>query len=155
MHKKSVLMFFSSVGALTLGFTSVLPAAVAETGAWRAYGNTNPITSSRSNWHCGKTIQVGYKVVSQVCIVTTPDGRSIQGAVIVRNNNSYLYNVNAQVTVYANRNGSWNCPRSNVAKNSWSVCFGSTFRWDTGFRSFADGVVNGVSLPRSRSITSI
>jgi hypothetical protein len=50
--------------------------------------------------------------------------------VIVRNNRSSLYSLDAEVTIRNVFNtvlGTWNCPSSGVAGNSWSVCFGSSF----------------------------
>lgn len=142
MHKKSALILFSAA-ALALGFTSALPAAAA-TGTWRPYGNTNPITSSRSAWKCASTVTVGFNLLSQVCIIRSRNGASIQGAVIVRNNNTFLYNTNANVTVL-NAGGrifdTWYCPQSGVGANSWSVCFGKTFNWNA--LAYSYGFANG------------
>lgn len=144
MHKKSALMFFSSVGALALSFTSLLPVAVADTGSWTAYGSKNPITSSRSRWKCASTLSVGPNLLSQVCIIRSPSGTAIQGSVIVRNNNTSVYRTNANVAVRTLTGETfdvWSCPLANVKAKSWSVCFGKTFSYRGS--AFAQGDANG------------
>lgn len=132
MYKKSALMLLSTVGALALSLTS-MPQGMAAilNGSWRPYGNTNPITSSKSSWKCGSSQTVITKVIAQVCIVVTADGKANQGAIIVRNNRSSPYKATATVNVYNGYSssyiGSWYCQPSWVGANSWSVCFGSTF----------------------------
>jgi hypothetical protein len=122
MYKKCTLMLFSTAGALALGAT------VAMAAGWRPYGNTSPITSG---WACGTTRRVtdNETVLGQVCTVRSADRRFVTGAVIVRNNNSFLYSTSAGVTLFypnGNRKGHWSCSLSGVAANSWSVCFGTT-----------------------------
>nr|BFE47589.1 hypothetical protein GCM10017745_10160 [Saccharothrix mutabilis subsp. capreolus] len=109
--------------------------AVADAGVWRAYGNTNPITSSTSTWRCSSSTTIAASVSAQVCAVRSHSGASVQTAVIVRNNGSGLYVTEATASMYTLYNGSyallgtWSCPPSGVAANSWSVCFGSTFTY--------------------------
>jgi hypothetical protein len=147
MYKKFALMLFSTTGALALGLTSALQATAA-TGTWVPYGNTNPITSSKSTWRCQSSIAVGPNLVSQVCTVRSASGTGVQGAVIVRNNNNYLYSTNAGMDVYyegGGLRGYWDCPSSGVGANSWSVCFGSTFPAN-GYRYFTGGYANNRDL---------
>jgi hypothetical protein len=143
MYKKCALMLFSTAGALALSTTAAM-------ASWRPYGNTNPITSG---WKCGTTGQVTTdgKVLGQVCTVRSADRRFVTGAVIVRNNNSYLYTTSAGMTVYfsnGNQKGRWTCSSSGVAANSWSVCFGTTFEAN-GDSYYTYGSANNVLLPRS------
>jgi hypothetical protein len=52
--------------------------AVAEaSGTWRAYGNTNPITSSTSTWKCGSSTTVATNVIAQVCAIRSSSGSSV------------------------------------------------------------------------------
>jgi hypothetical protein len=124
MYKKFALMLFSAAGAVALQ-------ATAATAGWVSYGSTNPITSSSSSWRCNSTVSIGSNVGAQVCTIRSPDRAGVQGAVIVRNNNSYVYSTNADMIVYYEggfrTRGQWSCSSSGVAANSWSVCFGSTF----------------------------
>src|SRR5690349_2980710 len=106
---------------------TVSPAAAA-TGSWVAYGNTNPITSSNSTWKCASTKTVTTNVLAQVCAIRSPDGRVEQGAVIVRNNRSTTYGVEAAVDLSIDPSAPgntgfidrWTCSRSGVAAHSWS-----------------------------------
>lgn len=119
--------------------------AAAATGTWRAYGNTNPITSSSSTWECASSRTIATNVVAQVCVIRSPGGDHVQGAVIVRNNRSSLYAMTAAVDLRINPPDVvvdvWNCPRSGVGANSWSVCFGGSREYRVWARSFAS--VNG------------
>lgn len=113
--------------------------AAADDGVWRSYGNTNPITSSTSTWKCADSRTIASNVVAQVCAIRSPNGKSAQGAVIVRNNRSSLYSMSAAVDL---RNsweimGVWHCPSSGVGANSWSVCFGGTRAEQSWVRSMA------------------
>jgi hypothetical protein len=98
-------------------------------GSWRAYGNTNPITSSSSTWACSSTVDVETGIKAQTCAIRSRDGRSVQGAVIVRNNRSSLYTAQSEVRLLTHHadgghiEGSWECQQSGVGANSWSVCF--------------------------------
>jgi hypothetical protein len=151
MHKKPALILFSRVGALALSFTSLFQVEVA-IASWRPYGNTNPIRSSTSTWECGITYPLATGVGAQVCIVRTPDRKSTQGAIIVQNRSSSLYSASAGVSVYredTSSMGSWECSRSGVAANSWSVCFGDTIRAITSYDNYtyrATGYVNMTDL---------
>lgn len=137
-------------------FVASANAAPAEPGQWRAYGNTNPITSSSSAWACGQTYAVTSDelVKAQVCAVRAPNGLGVQAAVVVRNNRSSLYALNATAHLFGyesrNRLGTWNCPSSGVAANSWSVCFGQTISFSP--EADASGVAGGISLGYSLPI---
>jgi len=142
MYKKFALMLFSAAGALAIQAT---PA----TAGWVSYGNTNPITSSTSSWRCNSTVSVGNNVGAQVCTIRSPDGQGVQGAVIVRNNNNYLYSTSATMAVYnhyGSFSGSWYCSSSGVAANSWSVCFGTTFATLREYRYSTTGTANNTPL---------
>lgn len=132
--------------ALGLSLATAGPAAAAESGNWRAYGNTNPITSSSSTWHCAGTKTIATNVGAQVCAIRSSGGGSVQGAVIVRNNRSSLYSVQAAMDLYnsSGKLGAWVCPSSGVGANSWSVCFGQTISHSRSVDSV--GIANGVSL---------
>ncbi|MFI7117012.1 hypothetical protein [Amycolatopsis sp. NPDC049868] len=135
---------------LGLGLATAGPAAAAS-GTWRAYGNTNPITSSSSDWTCGTTVTVSSSVVAQTCIVVSPNRASMQGAVIVRNNRSSLFMANAYVSLFRPSGSqvldTWKCPESGVGANSWSVCFGQTVLYPGS--TYAKGTVNYRELPDS------
>ena len=134
-----IMMLFSATGALTLQ-------ATAATAGWVYYGAINPITSSSSSWRCNSTVALtnDRNVGAQVCTVRSADGTGVQGAIIVQNRTSYLYNTNASMVVYYNDGrirGSWSCPSSGVRASSWSVCFGSTFaanRYTYSTKGYAD-----------------
>lgn len=102
-------------------------------GTWRAFGNTNPITSSSSEWKCASSRQIGVNVVAQVCAIRSIDDPVfVQAAVIVRNNKPVEYDAQATMDlVDPNAGGqtfSYVCTLSGVAPDSWSVCFGTTVR---------------------------
>lgn len=127
MHKKYALILFYAIGALAVSFMSALQPVVGATGSWTPYGSKNPIKSSKSNWECAKTQPIDFNVGSQVCTVRTANAQFVQGAVIVQNKNNYLYSANASVTVVINGyDKTWNCKKSGIGANSWSVCFGET-----------------------------
>ena len=117
----AIITALLSLGLVTAGTAS------AATGSWKAYGNTNPITSSPHTWVCASSQAVTTNVVAQVCVIRSSGGGSAQGAVIVRNNRAGLYSTTARVDLWtADRGqiGIWDCPSSGVGANSWSVCFG-------------------------------
>ena len=128
------------------------PASATGTGTWRAYGNTNPITSSSSTWRCDDTVPVVANVYAQVCAIRSYDNRSVQGAVIVRNNRSSLYSAAAWVDLAIGFTviGDWACSLSGVGAHSWSVCFGRTQTVTSQVNS--TGRVNGVHLGLSPSV---
>lgn len=129
-----------------LSLATAGPAAAAN-GSWRAYGNTNPITSSTSTWRCTSTTPVAPDVLAQVCAVRAQSGSHVQAAVIVRNNRSILYGATAWADLYSSEIGTlgeWVCPSSGVGANSWSVCFGRTLPHSFPVRS--KGSVNGIPL---------
>lgn len=137
---------------LGLSLATAAPAAATEngtaaTGTWRPYGNTNPITSSKSTWHCASTKRVATNVGAQVCAIRSPGGGAVQGAVIVRNNRSNLYSVRAAmdlVTSSGQSLGVWVCSSSGVGANSWSVCFGRTLTQSSPVNSA--GAANDAAL---------
>lgn len=144
MYKKFALMLFSATGALALQ-------ATAATAGWVSYGNINPITSSSSSWRCNSTKALGTstRVGAQVCTVRSADGRGVQGAIIVRNDNSYLYSTDARMTVYydfGSSRGNWSCPSSGLRANSWSVCFGTTFPAIGNYKYSTRGYANSTDL---------
>ncbi|MGC7099166.1 hypothetical protein ACPZ19_31210 [Amycolatopsis lurida] len=134
--------------AAVLGMSlAVASPASAATGSWKAYGNTNPITSSSSTWKCAGSESIASNVVAQVCAIRSPGGGSVQGAVIVRNNRSNLYSVSAGMDLQTSSGvnlGTWVCSSSGVGANSWSVCFGKTLAQSNKVDSV--GIANGVSL---------
>ncbi|MEE1797562.1 hypothetical protein PUR57_02485, partial [Streptomyces sp. JV176] len=145
-------MVAGSTAALTavvgLSLATASPAAAAESGSWRPYGNTNPITSSSSLWRCATTIHIETDVLAQVCAVraSNGNGNGVQGAVIVRNERSSSYRATAS-TDLANSSGylnRWTCSSSGVGANSWSVCFGRTITHAAPVDSA--GHINGVFL---------
>ncbi len=129
-----------------LSLATAGPAAAADSGTWRAYGNTNPITSSTSTWRCAATKTIATSVAAQVCAIRSSGGGSVQAAVIVRNNRSALYSVKASMDLYTSsaRLGSWVCSSSGVGPNSWSVCFGRTMSQSAAVDS--SGAANSVGL---------
>jgi hypothetical protein len=144
MYKKFALILFSAAGAVALQATAAM-------AGWVAYGSTNPITSSSSTWKCQSSVTVASNVIAQVCTVRSASGTGVQGAVIVRNNNSYLYSTSARMTVYydyGGTRGNWSCSSSGVGANSWSVCFGSTFA-ASGYRYSTSGYANNTWLGTS------
>ncbi|SEP39324.1 hypothetical protein SAMN04489732_107259 [Amycolatopsis saalfeldensis] len=139
--------------AAGLSVAAAGPAGAAESGSWRAYGNTNPITSSASTWRCAGSKTVSTSVVAQVCAVRSPGGGSVQGAVIVRNNRSSLYSMTAAMDLYTSSGtalGVWACASSGVGANSWSVCFGRTLAQAGPVNSV--GRANDTSLGMSPSV---
>jgi hypothetical protein len=141
------------IAVLGLSLLTASPAAAAN-GAWRPYGNTNPITSSSSLWICGRTVSVTSNVGAQTCAIRSKGGAgtSVQAAVIVRNNRSSLYSVAAAVDLFDYNSGlplgRWECASSGVGAHSWSVCFGQTL--SSGWPVYVNqGGANGVLLPGS------
>src|SRR3954447_7427281 len=116
----------TAVVGLNLATTGPAAATIRESGTWRPYGNTNPITSSSSTWHCSTSKLVTTDVNGQVCAVRAPGGDYGQVAALVRNNRSTSYSMGAVVDM-ANDSGlygQWACSTSGIAAHSWSVCFG-------------------------------
>ncbi|MFH9015601.1 S1 family peptidase [Streptomyces sp. NPDC017943] len=127
--------------------STVAVPAPAAAGAWRAYGNTNPVTSSSSTWRCAASKTISTGVIAQVCAIRSSNGSGVQGAVIVRNNQSGLYGAEARMDLYTASGthlGDWKCPSSGVGANSWSVCFGTTLSQSSQVNSF--GALNGTYL---------
>ncbi|RRQ81119.1 hypothetical protein CQW39_04750 [Streptomyces griseofuscus] len=148
------------VAALTAAVTATLglslatagSAAAAGGGSWHAYGNTNPITSSSSTWRCAGTVPVATDVSAQVCAIRSSGGGAVQGAVIVRNNRSSLYSVQAAMDLATPSAslGAWACPSSGVGATSWSVCFGPTLSQSGPVNSV--GEANNVNLGMSPNV---
>ncbi|MCX5357723.1 hypothetical protein OG864_03145 [Streptomyces sp. NBC_00124] len=135
-------VLLSSVG---LSLATAGPAAAAD-GNWSDYGNTNPITSSPSEWKCDSTVTVFPQVGAQACAVRTASGTDVQGAVIVRNNSSNVARASVTMTL-RNPNGTeagtWRCSETDVKANSWFVCFGETIRKLGDVKTSAAGTFNG------------
>ena len=133
---------------LGLSLATAGPAAAAE-GSWRPYGNTNPITSSPATWRCASTEEIATNVAAQVCAVRSEGGGAVQGAVIVRNNRSSSYRVQAEMYLYnsSGQLGYWECSSSGVGANSWSVCFGRTISQNGSV--YSPGAANGENLGTS------
>lgn len=150
--------------ASTVAITAVLglslatagPAAATEAGTWRAYGNTNPITSSPDTWKCAGSKAVDSSVLAQVCAIRSSSGGSVRGAVIVRNNRSSLYSARANVDLFtavpATYVGDWACASSGVGPNSWSVCFGKTLSKPSSVKVNSAGWLNGQYLGQSPNV---
>ncbi|GAA3005560.1 hypothetical protein GCM10020229_16790 [Kitasatospora albolonga] len=141
-----------AASALGLGLVTAAPATAADSGSWRAYGNTNPITSSSATWHCAGSRTIAADVLAQVCAIRSAGGGSVQGAVIVRNNRSALFSVHAAMDLYnsAGPLGTWACSSSGVGANSWSVCFGKTLSQSAAVDSV--GAANNVDLGLSPKV---
>ncbi|MGW0538498.1 hypothetical protein [Streptomyces sp. NPDC003032] len=141
---------------LGLSLATADPAAAADAGTWRAYGNTNPITSSSATWKCAGSKTVATSVLAQVCAIRSSGGGSVQAAVIVRNNRSSLYSARAIVDLYtatpATYLGLWECASSGVGANSWSVCFGKTLSKPSSVKVNAAGFLNNVDLGQSPNV---
>ena len=126
--------------------------AAAAAGSWRAYGETNPIKSSSSTWRCAATRSLGSDIYAQACAVRAGGaGYAVQAAVIVRNSRAIgTYNAEAAITLvdaeFHTGLGRWECPRSGVGADSWSVCFGQTIQYPEPV-SVGQAGVNGVYLP--------
>lgn len=140
------------ITSVVLGLSlTVAGTATAAEGAWRPYGNENPITYSPSTWKCNETRTIDTNVVAQVCAVRSYSGTSTQGAVIVRNNRSGTYVLSASVSLYLYNGGylnNWYCPDAGIGKHSWSVCFGKTMG-KSYLLVYASGAANSVGLGSS------
>jgi len=142
-----VLAGLATVVAVVGLSLAVAGPAAADTGVWRAYGNKNPITSSWSTWTCAPSVRIETNVAAQVCVVRSVSGASVQAAVIVRDNQAGLFATNARASLFNQADAvlyAADCPRSGVAADSWSVCFGETIAH--GNSVHAGGLANGRSL---------
>lgn len=149
MRLKRAIAVLTATAVSVIGL-SLVAASPAAAGTWRAYGNTNPITSSSSTWRCAATKTISTNVLAQVCAIRSEEGSGVQGAVIVRNNRSSLYSVDASMDLKNSSGvvlGGWACPSSGVGANSWSVCFGSTLIQHNSVNSlgWAKGEYLGIS----------
>ncbi|HEX4811144.1 MAG TPA: hypothetical protein VFV66_00115 [Nonomuraea sp.] len=158
MLVKQVLAGSAAVITAVVGLSLVAtePAAAAGAGVWRAYGNTNPITSSSSDWSCGSTVMINFYVRAQACTILSADKNYVQPAVIVRNDLDTLYKATATMSKYVYDEymdtttliSRETCPLSGIGAQSWSVCFGTTtIKGRLDFRTSGD--VNGTPLPFS------
>ncbi|WP_326581887.1 hypothetical protein OG250_23585 [Streptomyces sp. NBC_00487] len=143
------LAALAMTGAIVGGslLVTTTAAAAEEIGSWKPYGDTNPITSSSSTWSCNSSREIAPNVVAQVCSIRSPKGGSVQGAVIVRNNNLALFSTTAEVDLVNATNvevGYWKCRSSGVGPKSWSVCFGDTRPYSGWVNS--GGLAGGISL---------
>ena len=153
---RKVLAGLVTIVTVVLGLSlATAGTATADTGYWRPYGNTNPITSSSSTWECGSSLRLyGTNVVAQTCAIKSPRGTAAQAAVIVRNNQSSTYIISAATDLRRTGTGAgtilgvWHCPSSGVAANTWSVCFGRTLDYQGWVRSMGS-VNNTDNLPES------
>ncbi|MFE7903110.1 hypothetical protein ACFU3E_37645 [Streptomyces sp. NPDC057424] len=146
---------------LGLGLATAGPATAteagpaADAGTWRAYGNTNPITSSPATWACAGSKTVAASVIAQVCAIRSAGGGSVQAAVIVRNNRSSLYSASATMDLYTATGthlGLWHCASSGVGANSWSVCFGTTLSKPSSVKVNSLGSLKDTYLGQSPNI---
>ncbi|MGW0902918.1 hypothetical protein [Streptomyces sp. NPDC002853] len=141
---------------LGLGLASASPAAASDAGTWRAYGNTNPITSSSATWKCAGSKTVTTSVLAQVCAIRSSTGGSVQAAVIVRNNGSSLYSATANMDLYTATPvtflGDWTCPSSGVGPKSWSVCFGKVLSKPSSVKVNSIGILNNTYLDQSPNV---
>lgn len=153
--RRRLLAGLAIIATVVLGLSlTTAGTAAAAVGAWKPYGDTNPITSSPSTWKCNDTRTVDTNVVAQVCAVRSFSGTSTQGAVIVRNDRSSTYVMSASVSLYLWNGGylnTWYCPESGVGKNSWSVCFGRTID-ESYMLVYASGSADGVGLGSSPNV---
>jgi hypothetical protein len=136
----------AGLSLLGLGLVTASPASAAA-GSWKAYGNTNPITSSPHTWKCDASKIISTNVLAQVCVIRSANEELVQGAVIVRNNTNGLFSTSASVKVWNKQPvvlGEWACASSGVATKSWSVCFGRSFPFNP--KADATGYANGVFL---------
>jgi hypothetical protein len=153
MRLKTLAAAATAVITAALGQSVITasPAAAAEVevGTWRSYAS-NPINAGNSTWRCGTPKSIGADISGRPCIISTADGQSVQGAVVILNNRSTVVPVEAAVVVYdaaplvTGKLGEWHCGRSGVGGSSWSVCFGDTFYYPD--RVFTHGGANGHDL---------
>lgn len=123
--------------------------AAAAPGRWVAFGNDNPILGSSYKWLCAGSKEIGADMVAQVCALRSSEGtgRTVESAVIVRNNGSSLASASAQAVLWKLSGSDYEprtCASSGVAAHSWSVCFGAS--WDYGGKVWASGDARNVSL---------
>ncbi|MGW7263257.1 hypothetical protein [Streptomyces sp. NPDC054842] len=141
---------------LGLSLATAGPAGATEAGSWRAYGNTNPITSSSATWQCAGSKTVATSVLAQVCAIRSSGGGTVQAAVIVRNNRSSLFSASANMDLYTAASaaylGDWACASSGVGANSWSVCFGKTLSKPSSVKVNSAGLLNNVNLGQSPNV---
>jgi hypothetical protein len=141
---------------LGLSLATASPAAAADAGTWRAYGNTNPITSSSATWACAGSKTVALSVLAQVCAIRSSGGGTVQAAVIVRNNRDALFSAKAEMNLWtavpATYGGYWECASSGVGANSWSVCFGKTLSKPSSVKVNSAGWLNNIYLGQSPNV---
>jgi hypothetical protein len=137
------------LSVLTAGPATASTAAAVEAGVWQSY-QSNPIGS---RWYCNNTAtSIGADISGRPCIIHSPNGQSVQGAVVILNNRSTTVPVVAAVNVYdsVSKLGEWHCSRSGVGRSSWSVCFGKTLPYHS--LVMTHGGANGHDLGYSPAI---
>ncbi|MDQ0791201.1 hypothetical protein [Streptomyces sp. B3I8] len=148
---RTVAVLTATTAALGLSLATAGSASAAA-GSWKAYGNTNPITSSSATWGCHGSVTIASSVLAQVCAIRSAGGGAVQAAVIVRNNRSTLFSVSAAADLWTSAGslGDWACSSSGVGANSWSVCFGKSLAESASVNSV--GTANGVTLGQSSTV---
>jgi hypothetical protein len=158
LKKIAAAVATTAIAVSGLNLAMAGPAAAAA-GVWVPYGKINPITSStNATWVCGRTDPIegtAGKVIAQVCAIRSRTSRDrVQAAVIVKNNRSSLYATDAAAALWDVQRGRavnrWECLRSGVAANTWSVCFGETISYS--WNVYAQGGANGTELSPSLGV---
>jgi hypothetical protein len=106
-----------------------------------------PAEPRAATWHCAGSKTIATSVAARVCAIRSAGGGAVQGAVIVRNNRSALFSVNATMDLVTSSGadlGLWTCASSGVVAKSWSVCFGRTLPQSSPVNSV--GSAKGVDL---------
>ncbi len=147
LKRLSVTVAAVVTAVLGLSLAAVSP-AVAASGAWRSYG-TDPVGTGRSLWSCGAYKAVTTNVTARACAIrSATSNTSVQGAVVVRNDRSSLYSVEAATdlsnSTLSTFYGRWTCSSSGVGAHTWSVCYGVTI--SVPVRVVSGGGANGVNL---------
>lgn len=146
MKLKRVTTYAVAVVTAVFGFgvVNASPAA-ADPGVWRSY-TTSPTSAVYADWNCATTTKIEDRVEAQACLIRSLyTGIDVQGAVIVHNRRGTLYPAEAAFTTGPRGAPRYVCPRSGVAANSWSVCYGATWI-ETETASVFDAGVNGKDL---------
>jgi hypothetical protein len=132
----------AAVTIAVLGLTAVpaaaaVPAATDGVGTWHPFGNTNPITAGKATWRCGQTSEIVTGLEGQGCAIRSSGGNDVQAAMIVRNDRPASFALTGLVNLTTSQgvpipNFEWVCSQSEIAANSWSVCFGQTIAANPG-----------------------
>jgi hypothetical protein len=153
LRKLSAMTAAVATAVLGLSLTTASPAAAA-TGVWRSY-RTNPVDSGTSIWMCGPYKTVTTNVSARSCAIRSSAANDlVQGAVVVQNDRSGLYSVEAATdlsnSTLSTFYGRWTCSSSGVGGHSWSVCFGKTI--SVPVKVVSGGGANGVNLGVSPAV---